>query len=243
MTHSDYKRLLAEAYDLDKPEAPERELARWLQYARDTPGPVLEVMCGSGRFLVPLAVAGIDIDGVDASADMLAASAIKCRERGLSAGVHRMLVQELDLPRRYALTFIASGSFGLLVDEADYRGGLRKVLEHLRPGGSLVLEAETADAALNRAGRWFGRWWDRPDGARIVSRDLARYDARTHVEEGFGIYELYVDGRLVETEMNNFVRRFWTEGELEVELREAGFVDAAVTLTDAMLLAEATRPA
>ena len=244
MTHSYYKRLLAEAYDLDKPEAPERELDRWMKYARAAPGPVLEVMCGSGRFLVPLALAGIDIDGVDASVDMLAACTRKCRERELSAGIYESRVQDLDLPRRYALAFIASGSFGLLVDAADYERGLRKLFEHLRPDGSIVLEAETSAAALNRAGRWFGRWWDRPDGARIVSRDLTRYDpATTDVEEGFGIYELYVDGRLVETEMNNFVRRFWTEGALEAELRAAGFVDVDITPADAMLLAEGKRPA
>src|SRR5205085_4746698 len=63
---AEYKRLLTEAYDLDKPEAPAEELARWMQFARDARGPVLEVMCGSGRFLVPLAQAGVDIDGVDA---------------------------------------------------------------------------------------------------------------------------------------------------------------------------------
>ena len=49
-------------------------------------GPVLEVMCGSGRFLVPLAAAGIDIDGIDASEDMLAACARKCAEHGVTAG-------------------------------------------------------------------------------------------------------------------------------------------------------------
>ena len=75
MPFAEYKRLLTEAYDLDKPEAPEQEFARWLQFAREARGPVLEVMCGSGRFLVPLAEAGIDIDGVDASEDMLAACA------------------------------------------------------------------------------------------------------------------------------------------------------------------------
>src|SRR5207248_8049053 len=75
---AEYKRLLTEAYDLDKPEAPEQELARWMQFAREAYGPVLEVMCGSGRFLVPLARAGIDIDGVDASDDMLAACSQRC---------------------------------------------------------------------------------------------------------------------------------------------------------------------
>ncbi len=76
----------------------------------------------------------------------------------------------------------------------------------------MAFEVETA-AAPTRSGSWVGRWWDRPDGARIVSRDLSRYDGRTRVEEGLGLYELSVEGRLVDTELNTWVRRFWTEEE------------------------------
>jgi SAM-dependent methyltransferase len=241
---AEYKRLLTEAYDLDKPEAPEQELARWMQYARDANGPVLEVMCGSGRFLVPLAQAGIDIDGVDASDDMLEACIRKCKESGVTVSLTKQFVQDLDLRRRYALAFIAAGSFGLLIDEHDYRVGLRRVYEHLEPDGDLILEAETPALAPRRSGRWFGRWWDRPDGARIVLRDISRYDPAARVEEGLGIYELWTDGRLVETEMNNWLRRFWTDTELADEMRGAGFVAIDVVVDEVgMLLARARRPA
>ena len=97
MPLAEYRRLLTEAYDLDKPDAPPDELARWLNYARAANGPVLEVMCGSGRFLAPLARAGIDIDGIDASADMLEACSRKCTAMHVVASVKHQLVQELDL--------------------------------------------------------------------------------------------------------------------------------------------------
>jgi SAM-dependent methyltransferase len=238
---AEYKRLLAQAYDLDKPDAPADELERWRGHVSGAPGPVLEVMCGTGRFLVPLAVDGVDIDGVDASPDMLAACSAKCDALGVSVALRQQFVQDLDMPREYALAFIAAGSFGLLVEEADYRVGLRRVFEHLLPGGTLVLEAETTLAAPKRSGRWFGRWWDRPDGARIVSRDLGRYDDTTHVEEGLGIYELYVDARLVETEMNNWVRRFWNERELANEIERSGFATPEITTLDNGMLLAVTR--
>ncbi len=242
MPFAEYKRLLTEAYDLDKPKAPEEELARWTLFARRSHGPLLEVMCGSGRFLAPLANGGFDIDGVDASDDMLAACERKCSEAGVTVSLTRQFVQELELPRRYGLAFIAAGSFGLLVEENDYRVGLQRVYEHLEPDGELILEAETPAMAPRRTGRWFGRWWDRPDGARIVSRDISRYDPTMLVEEGLGIYELWVDGRLVETEMNNWVRRFWTDDTLADELRGAGFVAVDVIADEAgMLLARARR--
>src|SRR4029077_17141659 len=154
---------------------------------------------------------------------MLAGVPQKCSEAGITVALTRQFVQDLELPRRYALAFIAAGSFGLLIDEADYRAGLGRVHDHLVPGGALALEAEPPDMAPSRSGRWFGRWWDRPDGARIVLRNLSRYDPATHAEEGLGIYELWVDGGLVETEINNWVRRFWTDTELEGELERTGF--------------------
>ncbi len=244
MATADYKRLLTEAYDLDKPEAPKRELERWMEYAQAGGGSVLEVMCGSGRFLVPLAVAGVDIDGTDASDDMLTACSRKCVEQRVSPGLHHQLAQDLDLQRRYALAFVAAGSFGLLVDEHGYRQTLRRLFEHLEPGGLLVIDVETTIGAPRHSGRWVGRWWNRPDGALIVSRDLGRYDPQTRVEEGLGIYELWVEGQLVESELNNWVRRFWTADELEHELQLAGFADIAIAsvFDDAVVLAEAHRP-
>ena len=57
-----YKSLCTQFYDIDKPTAPQKELDFYLRYARRARGPILEPMCGSGRFLVPIAQSGFDID-------------------------------------------------------------------------------------------------------------------------------------------------------------------------------------
>jgi SAM-dependent methyltransferase len=239
---AEYKRLLTEAYDLDKPEPPEAELERWLRYARAAGGPVLEIMCGSGRFLVPLALAGIDIDGIDASADMLAACTAKGAARGIAPNVRQQAVEQLDLPRKYALAFVAAGSFGLLIDEADYRRALGRVYDHLVPGGRIVVDAESPQAAPRANGLWTGRWWTRADGAKIVERRVARYDETRAIEEGLGIYELYVDGTLVETELDDWIRRFWEPDALRAVLGLAGFVDVEIKVSETMLVGKARRP-
>lgn len=95
---AEYKALLTEAYDLDKPEAPPGELAYYRQHIRACGEPVLEAMCGSGRFLVPLLEAGIDVDGVDASPDMLVACGARCADRGLEARTYEQFLHELDVP-------------------------------------------------------------------------------------------------------------------------------------------------
>src|SRR5439155_9828536 len=93
---AEYKALLTEAYDLDEPGPPPQELAYYLGHIQTCGEPVLEAMCGSGRYLVPLLEAGVDVDGVDASPDMLAACATKCAARGLTVRTRRQLLQELD---------------------------------------------------------------------------------------------------------------------------------------------------
>ena len=228
MASAEYKRLLTQAYDLDKPEAPPDELTYYLGACKGAAPPVLEVMCGSGRFLVPLLAAGVDIDGVDASEAMLAACRAKCDERGLNSVLHRQTLQDLDVPRRYGLAFCGGGSFGLVVDPADARESMRRLFDHLLPGGVLLIETETPTGP-HRSGAWQGRWWTRADGAIIANRQLNRYDPDTCVETGLGIYELFESGALVETELDEWVCRYWEPDEMRALLDDTGFVDVRAT--------------
>ena len=63
--------------------------------------PALEIACGSGVPLLELAERGYDIDGLDASRDMLERCRTRAAERGLSPGLHEGLMQSFQLPRRY----------------------------------------------------------------------------------------------------------------------------------------------
>jgi SAM-dependent methyltransferase len=226
MEHAQYGRLLTEAYDLDKPHPPPAELAHYRSHIAQRGEPVLEVMCGSGRLLLPLLAAGVAVDGHDASPDMLAACRHKAAARGLRPRLYEQPVQRLDLPRRYAFAFCAAGSFGLVVGDADVMAGLRRLYAHLLPGGWLLLDVEPPSArSSDSGGVWHGGAWRRPDGATITLRAVDRYDPATRVERGVGIYELFAGGRLVETEVDDWVRRFWTEDEIAMVLRTAGFAE------------------
>ena len=226
---AEYKRLLTEAYDLDKPEAPALELAWYRSYVDAAPAgaPVLEVMCGSGRFLLPMLADGVDIDGIDASADMLDAARRHAADRGLDVHyrLHEQAAEDLSLPRRYGFALCSTGSFGLLPD-VDVAGlVLRRIHDHLVPGGSTLVVAENPSGA-GRAGVWTGRFWKRPDGHTIAMRFVTQYDEERRLETGVGIYDLFdADGTFVTSEANDWVRRFWLADELRDAMTAAGFVD------------------
>lgn len=112
-----YKSLCTEFYDLDKPDAPKEALEYYLKEAENSIQPILEPMCGTGRFLIPVFEKGFDIEGTDASLEMLNKCKLKCREKNLDPVLHYQKIQELKLQRNYGLIFIPSGSFGLITEK------------------------------------------------------------------------------------------------------------------------------
>ncbi len=117
--------------------------------------PALDLGCGAGRLLVPLAAAGLDIDGVDISADMLAHAARQAAAKGLTPALYPRAIHELRLPRHYR-TIFACGAIGIGGSREQDRVGLRRVLEHLEPGGAFVIGHELPYEGLD-PDRW-ARW-------------------------------------------------------------------------------------
>ena len=150
--------------------------------------PALEVACGTGRLLVPYLRAGLDVDGSDISPDMLA----RCRERAEQEGLptpslYAQAVHELNLPRRYR-TIIVCGGFGLGGRREHDIEGLRRIYEHLEPGGVFVLDNEVPYA------KWWWRYWRkdehaelprpwREEGDRRTGADGTEYELRSRLVE------------------------------------------------------------
>ena len=78
---------IAEFYDSVVPYRDRQDVNFFVEMARRSGGPVLELGCGTGRVLIPIAKSGIEIVGLDASPMMLSV----CREKLLneSNDVHR----------------------------------------------------------------------------------------------------------------------------------------------------------
>lgn len=57
-------------YEILHTKAPKNELDFYLSYANKK-DKILELMCGSGRFLLPFIESGFDVSGVDNSTSML----------------------------------------------------------------------------------------------------------------------------------------------------------------------------
>ena len=91
----------ARFYDLDY-DSFQDDVPFYLGLAEHAGGPLLELGCGTGRLLVPLARAGFEITGVDLSEGMLQVARGKVAGLGRAAAGRIALVQgdisTLDLP-------------------------------------------------------------------------------------------------------------------------------------------------
>jgi len=112
--------------------------------ARNAGGSVLEVGCGTGRILLPIARSGQIIDGMDSSPQMLERCAAKLsaepdavRER---VTLHQGDARSFDLGRRFDLVIAPFRVLQHLTTTDAQLGFLGSVAIHLAPGGRLAFD-------------------------------------------------------------------------------------------------------
>lgn len=228
-----YLKLCTEFYDIDKPAAPPDALSFYLRYAERAGGPILEPMCGSGRFLIPMMQRGFDVEGIDASSHMLDACRQHCSQLGLAPKLHEQFLHELSLDRRFALAFIPAGSFNLITDMDQVKECLRRIHEALLPGAKFVFETGQHKPEKSGSWPWGGRWVQRPDGAKIIISWLSQYDAAISIGSSIHRYDLIKDGQLLASEFEEFDLRHYSMPELHELLRAAGFTSIRTLKTHA----------
>lgn len=201
--------------------------------------PALDVGCGTGRLLVPWVRDGLDVDGVDASADMIDACRVAAGAVGREPSLFVQPIHGLDLPRRYR-SVICCGAFGLGVSRTDDLEGLRRLRSHLLPGGVLALDYEVGEFDAERWRRWRPRpavetppaAEDRrlgPDGFhyalrhRITGVDVAERSMTRELQA----WQWHED-ELITHEVHALVFNVYTSEEIVSLLGSVGFTDVEV---------------
>lgn len=220
----------------------------WAQFSIDEPcpdqgffqgiieqhaGPALDVGCGTGRLLIPYLLAGLEVDGIDPSADMLAICRSLAAERGLTPQLYQQEMQNLDLAHSYHTIFIPCGTIQLVVDRSQAFEALRRLHAHLVPGGVLVLTVynrwrEMEDELV---GHWTCYARHRlPDGTvlykhvRVRGRNLLEQTLAYEVR-----YRRVQQRRIIEEQRCEAPERWYFKHELELMLEHRGFRTIHVT--------------
>ena len=223
----------AEYYDHNHVGGPMTEdIPFYVRFAEETGGPILELACGTGRIVIPVAEAGFKVHGLDLSENMLEVARQKIKERGLSDRVTLTLgdMAGFDLPvKDFSMAFIAARSFMHLFTQESQLGCLRCVKRHLKPGGILVMDlyapsfgrlAQPPEEEFS-----FRREFTLPNGNRVVhKRRFLGTDLLNQINSEEILFEEYdPDGGLVRTRIVPLDTRYTFRYELELLLEKAGF--------------------
>lgn len=109
-------------------------------HLRVSPGTkVLDVGCGVGRYSTALARAGAEVTGVDLSRPMIETAVARAATRGLAARCRFLQgdAAELALGTRFDRIVVVTVLQHIL-DEARCREAIKRLAQHLAPGGTLV---------------------------------------------------------------------------------------------------------
>ena len=101
--------------------------------------PALELGCGDGDPLLALRADGLDVEGLDSSADMLAKLQRTADERGLGVTVHHSTIEQMILGATFRSIFLAGPTFNLIVDDSTTSRALERIRDHLDPAGAALI--------------------------------------------------------------------------------------------------------
>ena len=140
----------------------------YLDEARRSGGPVLELAVGTGRIAVPIAASGIPVVGVDLSEGMLEVARERAAEAGAAIDLRYGDMRDPPVEGTFPLVLVPFRSMLHMETDADRRAVLRAIKRHLAPDGRLIFDvfAPAADDIEDTHGRWIEREpgiWERAD--------------------------------------------------------------------------------
>lgn len=206
-------------------------LAQELAAHLGRPPRVTELACGTGRLAVPLARAGFQVAGVDASPVMLAGLArrLQAEEPAVAAriGVQRQNLLDLDLAEKdQDLVIMAFNIMMLIADFDSQIAVLGRARDHLAPGGLLALDVANPLvlplAASTMPEASYTRFNRRTGNPYTKFAMVGMLDDR-QVQQVHGWYDEVVPGGAVRRTHYGFEWRPLFRYELELMLRLTGF--------------------
>jgi len=194
---------------------------------------VLELGCGTGRVLIPLAQGCRAIQGIDISEAMLA----RCRQKLQAAGMPPTTAQvatgditHFALGRTFDLIIAPYRVFQLLETDAQVDGLLRCVRGHLAPGGTCILNVFRPPQDPERWRQEWGtttevfRWEVTVEGGRLRCDERRPHmDPEKRILYPELIYRRYQGDAWVEEAVLKIPRRCYSPEEFEQVITRHGF--------------------
>jgi len=227
-------------YDAIYPGSLDGDLEWYRALAEDAGAPVLELGAGTGRTVIPIARAGIEIDALELDVGMLARLEQRLAEEPEEVRQHVRLIpgdmRRFRLPRTYTLIQIPFRGFLHNITGEEQLTCLRCCRDHLRPGGLLALNVfhPSLDIMSENRGALAGVWrWDgeatHPDGGVVICSQTTRYNTpRQRLTARLRFEHFDENGSLVHCHLQRLEVAYLYPGDVRALLEQAGFTDITI---------------
>jgi SAM-dependent methyltransferase len=116
------------------------EVPFYVDLARQQPGPVLELACGTGQLTVPIALQGFPTTGLDQSTAMLDAAKKRASAAGASVEFLHGDMRDFTLEREFKLIIVARNSLLHLLSTEDLLAAFATIRRHLAHDGVFAFD-------------------------------------------------------------------------------------------------------
>mgnify|MGYP005839677191 CR=1 FL=1 len=221
---------LARFYDLEH-ETFTADVDLYLNFARRCESPILELGCGTGRVLVPIAQAGYEITGLDNSPAMLARARQRLSTQDSQVQRRAHLIQadarDFAIAQRYTMSFIALNGFMHFLTLEDQLRALRNVHKHLLPGGLFILDlphiSPSSLVSSDERVTIYDEYRDPDTGLFVHKWVTASVDQARQLQRMRFLYDQIQPDGAVKRTIVTFTLRYFFRYEVELLLDKAGF--------------------
>ena len=176
-------------------------------------GPVLELAIGTGRIGLSLAAAGVRVDGIEASPEMVAR--LRAKPGGERIAVTKGDFAEVAVEGSYRLIYVVFNTFFNLLTQDDQVRCFENVAAHLTEDGVFVIEAAVPNSLFRLRDHQY------VDAEKIevgeVRLDVGRFDPVTQILDESHV-RLTAEG----VRVSPIVTRYAWPSELDLMARIAG---------------------
>lgn len=213
-------------YDREEVEAGEREITFLEWTFRQCPlevNHILDVGCGSGRFLIPLTRKGYNVTGLDISKDMLEECARRLKKQNLRTDLIHQDLKTMDFDSKFDALLCMDSVISYFLETEEIINILKRFHRALRPQGVLIIENWNMFAQWELLGppRSYVHVNDK-------NKNKVEWEERSWYDTFTSIFHTEIRG-VVHEEGGSYpfhheeVLRATTVGEMSVYLKEAGF--------------------
>jgi len=185
---------------------------------------ILDIGCGTGGHLVPLAERGYHVTGVDRSKYMLAHAEKKIIKRGIDCELIQGDLCQLKLDRAFDAVISMFAVMGYLTSNAQLASACRLARHHVRQGGVFIFDGWYGPGVLNKPPTASLKSTPTSDG-KVVRFNKPTLNMATHTVENHVTIWVIEKNRLVAKETERHHVRLFFHEEIRSILETVGFGD------------------